>query len=263
MGPGEDIGVVSAGLAVTVDFGLKRRRALVSGAAGGLGTAIADGLAELGAQVVATSRDVRTAHRLAERYGTNPCTLDVRDTASIQTVVDQVWADGGLDILVNNAGVNRPAAMLDVTESDWDTVVDTNLKGVFFLTQAVVGHMRAENRPGSVVNIGSQAGAVGIEERAAYCASKGGLVQLTRALALELAEHDIRVNSVAPTFVLTELTRSTLEQPELRERFLGRIPMGRFARPEDVVGAVAYLSGDMSAMVTGHTLLVDGGWTAR
>jgi NAD(P)-dependent dehydrogenase (short-subunit alcohol dehydrogenase family) len=248
---------------VTVNFGLNGRRALVSGAAGGLGAAIADGLAELGAQVIATSRNGSTAHRLGARYGTKPCTLDVRDTGSIHKVVDQVWADGALDILVNNAGVNRPAAMLDVTEADWDTVVDTNLKGVFFLTQVIVGRMMAENKPGSVVNIGSQAGMVGIEHRAAYCASKGGLVQLTRTMALELAEHGIRVNSVAPTFALTELTRTTLEQPDLRQRFLGRIPMGRFARPEDVVGAVAYLSGDMAAMVTGHTLLVDGGWTAR
>ncbi len=247
---------------MSVDFRLDGRRALVTGAGGGLGRAIADGLAELGAQVVATSRDVSTAAELAMRYGTAPCILDVLDTASIEATVAEIFSDHPIDILVNNAGVNHPQPVLDVDERSWDHVLDTNLKGVFFLTQAVARRICADGGRGSVVNIGSQAGSVGIEERAAYCASKGGLEQLTRVLAIELAQQGIRVNTVAPTFVLTELTRATLERPDLRENFLGRIPMGRFAEPEDVVGAVAFLAGPMSSMVTGHTLLVDGGWTA-
>ena len=247
---------------MSVNFRLDGRRALVTGAGGGLGRAIADGLADLGAQVVATSRDASTAAELAERYGTTPCVLDVLDTASIEATVAEISSDKPIDILVNNAGVNHPQPVLDVDEGSWDHVLDTNLKGVFFLTQAIARRICADGGSGSVVNIGSQAGSVGIEERAAYCASKGGLVQLTRVLAIELAQQGIRVNTVAPTFVLTELTRATLERPELREHFLGRIPMGRFAEPEDVVGAVAFLAGPMSSMVTGHTLLVDGGWTA-
>lgn len=245
-----------------VSFRLDDRRALVTGGAGGIGSAIADALAELGAQVVATSRDSATADELAVRYGTAPCVLDMMDVASMERAVEGVWTHGPIDILVNNAGVNRPASMQDVTEQMWDEVLDTNLKGVFFLTQAVVKQMTKRGAGGSIVNIGSQAGAVGIEQRAPYCASKGGLVQLAQVLALELAEHRIRVNNVSPTFVLTDLTRETLEQPELRDRFLSRIPLGRFGDPEDVVGAVAYLAGDMAAMVTGHSLLVDGGWTA-
>jgi NAD(P)-dependent dehydrogenase (short-subunit alcohol dehydrogenase family) len=235
---------------------------MVTGAAGGLGRAIADGLAELGAQVVATSRDADTAAELAGRYGTPPCVLDVLDVASLHATADQVLAGGPVDILVNNAGVNRPQSALEVEESAWDSVLDTNLKGVFFLTQAVARSMVESGRGGSVVNIGSQAGSVAIEERSAYCASKGGLEQITRVLAIELAGHGVRVNTVAPTFVLTNLTRSTLERPDVRDKFLRQIPLGRFAEPQDVVGAVAFLAGPMSAMVTGHALLVDGGWTA-
>ena len=119
-----------------------------------------------------------------------------------------------------------------------------------------------DGRGGAFVNIGSQAGLVGIEERAAYCSSKGGVVQLTKVLAIELAPHDIRVNAVAPTFIRTELTKSTLERPEMRDRLLARLPVGRFGEPDEVVGAVAFLAGPASSLITGHTLVVDGGWTA-
>lgn len=247
---------------MTVDFRLDGRRALVTGAGRGLGRAIADGLTELGAQVIATSRDPGTAVALAERYGTQPCALDVQDVQGIRNAVDEVWRSAPLDILVNNAGVNVPQPVLDVDEDSWDTVVDTNLKGTFFVTQAFARLASRDGRPGAVISIGSQAGMVGIEERAAYCASKGGLVQLTKVLAIELAPMSIRVNSVAPTFIRTELTRSTLERPEVAERLLARLPIGRFGEPEEVVGAVVYLAGPMASLVTGHTLLVDGGWTA-
>lgn len=244
-----------------VSFRLDGRRALVTGGGGGIGGAVADGLAELGAEVIATSRDRATAQRLAVRYGTAPCVLNVMDVGSMEDTIETVCAHGPIDILVNNAGVNRPASVLDVTEQIWDEVLGTNLKGAFFLAQTVASRM-IERGGGSIINIGSQAGTVGIEQRAPYCASKGGLVQVTKVLALELAEFRIRVNNVSPTFVLTDLTRETLEQPELRSRFLAKIPLGRFADTHDVVGAVAYLAGDMAAMVTGHDLLVDGGWTA-
>lgn len=247
---------------MTVDFRLDGRRALVTGAGRGLGRAIADGLAESGAQVIATSRDPGTAAAMGERYGTQPCVLDVRDVRGIRNAVDEVWRSAPLDILVNNAGVNVPQPVLDVDEDSWDTVVDTNLKGTFFVTQAFARLASRDGRPGAVISIGSDAGMVGIEERAAYCASKGGLVQLTKVLAIELAPMSIRVNSVAPTFIRTELTRATLERPEVAERLLSRLPIGRFGEPEEVVGAVVYLAGPMASLVTGHTLLVDGGWTA-
>lgn len=243
-----------------MDFRLDGKRALVTGAGRGLGRAIADGLAELGAEVIGTSRDPAEAKRIAERYGTAATTLDARDIASFPDIVENVWP---VDILVNNAGVNVPQSVLDVDEASWDLVLDTNLKGAFFLTQAVVRKMRAADLAGSIINIGSQAGEVGIEERSAYCASKSGLHQITKVMALELAKSNIRVNAVAPTFVLTDLTRVTLNNPEWRARVLERIPAGRFAEPQDVVGAVAFLAGPTAGMVTGHVLLVDGGWTAR
>jgi NAD(P)-dependent dehydrogenase (short-subunit alcohol dehydrogenase family) len=247
---------------MTMSFRLDGRRALITGGSGGLGRAIADGLTELGARVSVTMRDAGTVARLADRYE-SAYVLDVLDVASIRHVVDDVWERGPIDVLVNNAGVNRPAPAMEVTEDAWDEVVDTNLRGAFFVAQAVARRMIEAGTGGSIVNIGSQAGSVGIEQRAAYCSSKGGVTQMTKVLALELAEHRIRVNNVAPTFILTELTRPTLENPELRDEFLSRIPLGRFGEAEDVAGAVAYLAGDMASMVTGHTLLVDGGWTAR
>jgi NAD(P)-dependent dehydrogenase (short-subunit alcohol dehydrogenase family) len=248
------------------DFSLTGRRVLVTGAAGGIGTAICEGLARLGASIVASSRDPRTAVELAQRYGTAPCILDLRDVPRLDAAMAEVWDQAPIDVLVNNAGVNHPAPLLEVTEAEWDEIVDTNLKGVFFLTQAFARRAvtRDEHVPGgsAVVNIGSQAGSVGLEERAAYCASKGGLEQLTKVLAIELARSNVRVNCVAPTFVRTELTRTTFANGGLADRFLERVPMGRLAAAEEVVGAVAFLAGASASMVTGSTIAVDGGWTA-
>jgi len=190
--------------------------------------------------------------------------MDVTDVGSIRAGVDRVVGElGRVDVLVNNAGVNVPRGVFEVDEASWDAVVDTNLKGAFFASQAVAGHMVERGEGGRIVTVGSQAGIVGIEERSAYCASKGSVTNLTKALAIELAGHGITANVVAPTFVATELTRSTLENPVWRERVLSRIPMGRVGQVDDVAAAVLYLASPAAAMVTGHTLLVDGGWTAR
>jgi len=172
-----------------------------------------------------------------------------------------VEALGRIDVLVNNAGVNIPVEALEVTEADWDGVLDVNLKGLFFMSQRVGREMKRTGG-GKVVNIASQNGLVAYYNRAAYCASKAGVVNLTRSLALEWAPLKINVNAVGPTYILTDLTKVTLEDPRYRDDILSRIPLGRVGQPEDVVGAVVFLASAAADMVTGHTLLVDGGWTA-
>jgi len=246
-----------------LDFGLTGKVALVTGASRGLGAGIADALMEAGATVAGTSRDRASASRVSERLGTPAVEMDVTDVASVREGVERVVSGlGRLDILVNNAGVNVPQSVLDVDEESWDAVVDTNLKGSFFAAQAAARHMVERGGGGRIINVGSQAGVVGIEERSAYCASKAGTTLLTKVLAIELASHGITANTVAPTFIATELTRTTLEDPAWRERVISRIPLGKVGEVEDVAAAVVYLASPAARMVTGHTLLVDGGWTA-
>ena len=246
-----------------LNFDLTGKVALVTGASRGLGAGIADALVEAGATVAGTSRDRASASRVAERLGTPAVEMDVTDVASVREGVERVVSGlGRLDILVNNAGVNVPQGIFDVDEESWDAVIDTNLKGSFFAAQAAARHMVGRGEGGRIINVGSQAGVVGIEERSAYCASKGGTTLLTKVLAIELAPHGITANTVAPTFIATELTRSTLEDPARRERVLSRIPLGKIGEVEDVAAAVVYLASRAARMVTGHTLLVDGGWTA-
>jgi NAD(P)-dependent dehydrogenase (short-subunit alcohol dehydrogenase family) len=246
------------------NFRLDGKKALVTGAGRGLGKAIADDLAESGATVYGTSRDAATAQLISERYGTPPLAVDLSSAGNISGFAESLQqASGGIDLLVNNAGVNVPKPALGLTEDDWDTVFDTNLKGTFFLTTALARHWVAAGTPGAIVNIASQAGIVAIEERAAYGTSKAGMIHLTKILALEWAAAGIRVNAVAPTFVRTELTASTLSRPDWAAELLSRIPIGRFGEPEDVAGAVAFLLSDAASLITGHTLAVDGGYTIR
>jgi NAD(P)-dependent dehydrogenase (short-subunit alcohol dehydrogenase family) len=248
---------------MSLSFRLDGKVALVTGASRGLGAGIADALKEAGATVAGTSREQGSAEQVAERLDSVPVAMDVSDVASVRAGVDHVASElGRLDILVNNAGLNIPQGIFDVDEASWDAVVDTNLKGTFFATQAAARHMADRSEGGRIINVASQAGVVGIEERSAYGASKGGTVLLTKVLAIELAQHGINVNAVAPTFIATELTRATLENPAWRERILSRIPLGRVGEVEDVAAATVYLASPAAAMVTGHTLLVDGGWTA-
>lgn len=244
------------------NFRLDGKTALVTGASGGLGLAIADGLAQSGATVYGSSRDQASARRIGERYGTPALCLDLTDVSAIPEFVENlVSQSGGIDLIVNNAGVNVPKPAVELDEDDWDAVFDTNLKGTFFLTTALAKHWLERETPGSIVNIASQAGIVGIEERAAYGASKAGLIHLTKILALEWGPAQIRVNAVAPTFVKTELTKSTLSRPEWAAQLLNRIPLGRFGEPEDIVGAVTFLLSDAASLITGHTLAIDGGYT--
>lgn len=247
-----------------VNFQLDGKKVLVTGAGRGLGRAIADGLAGHGATVYGTSRAHATSLEIAERYGTAPLSIDLSETATIPAFVSGLLElSGGIDMLVNNAGINIPKPAVKVTEQDWDTVFNTNLKGPFFLTVELAKSWIETGSPGAVVNVASQAGIVAIEHRSVYGASKSGLIHLTKTLALEWAAKGIRVNALAPTFVRTELTESTLSDPDWASRLLGRIPAGRFGEPEDVVGAVIYLLGGASSLVTGHTITIDGGYTIR
>ncbi len=243
---------------------------LVTGGGSGLGLAIAEGLANFGADVIVTelpsklsvAQDV--ASRIADQYNcqTHALPLDLRSMDSIASMTKAAIAKfGRIDVLVNNAGVQIAKPALEVTESDWDTVLDTNLKGAFFCSQAVGRHMVAAKK-GRIINIASQNGVVGYWKRAAYCSAKAGLVNLTRVLAIEWAEHGINVNAVGPTFVRTPLTDQTFADKTIADDLISRIPLGRIGEPEDIIGAVVFLASDAASLVTGHTLLVDGGWTA-
>ncbi len=243
-------------------FSLEGQRALVTGAGGGLGRALADGLKEQGAVVFGTSRNPEVAREISKRYGTPELLLDVQDVESLQGFADDLDREsGGIDLLINNAGVNIPRLAVDVTPAQWQQIQETNVQGPFFLSTAFARIWMRESRAAAIVNIASQAGIVAIEERAPYGSSKAALIHLTKVLALEWAASGIRVNAVAPTFILTEMTKSTLEKKEWSEKLLARIPMGRFGEPEDIVGAAIYLLSREAALVTGQTIVVDGGYT--
>jgi 2-deoxy-D-gluconate 3-dehydrogenase len=246
--------------------------ALVTGAGSGIGQAAARALSAAGARVVVTELPDRLERAEAtvselQRGGGHALAveLDVRNLASISTCVDAAVEAGGgrLDILVNNAGVNVRQPAFEVTEEAWDLVLDTNLKGLFFTAQAAGRVMRDQVPPGgSIINVSSVVGLVGYYDRAAYCSSKAGVINLSRVLAIEWAPHEIRVNAVCPTFVETPLTQVLLENEAIKSDILGRTPAGRLATPDEVAAAIAFLAGPAARMITGTALTVDGGWTA-
>lgn len=250
-------------------FDLTGSVAVITGAGSGLGRAIAKALAQHGADVAVTELPGKTAlaeetvgELLALGRRAQAIPLDVTDLGSIDALVPAVVGSlGRLDILVNNAGLNIQRQALEVTEEDWDRVLDVNLKGLFFCSQAAGRHM-VEHGGGRIVNIASQMGLVGYWRRAAYCSSKAGVVNLTRVLAIEWAKHGINVNAIAPTFVLTPLTAPMFEDADFKADVIARIPLGRLADPDDVANAAVYLASPAAKMVTGQTLAVDGGWTA-
>ncbi len=257
-------------MAATPSFRVDDQIAIVTGSGSGMGRAFAQALAGAGADVVITELPGREALAaetavLVQAQGRRALTLslDVTQVASIRAMVEKVVAEWGqIDILINNAGMNIRKWAVDVTEQDWDAVVNTDLRGAFFCAQSVGKAMIQRGKGGRIISTASQIGLVGYTERVAYCAAKAGVVNMTRVLAIEWARHRITVNAIAPTFVNTPLVAALLESEEVRREVLSRIPLGRLAEPEDIVGAVLYLASPAAAMVTGHTLVVDGGWTA-
>ncbi len=257
-------------MAATPSFRVDDQIAIVTGSGSGMGRAFAQALAGAGADVVITELPGREAlaaetAALVQAQGRRALTLslDVTQVVSIRAMVETVVAEWGrIDILINNAGMNIRKWAVDVTEQDWDAVVNTDLRGAFFCAQLVGKHMIQRGKGGRIISTASQIGLVGYTERVAYCAAKAGVINMTRVLAIEWARHGITVNAIAPTFVNTPLVAALLESKEVQQEVLSRIPLGRLAEPEDIVGAVLYLASPAAAMVTGHTLVVDGGWTA-
>jgi NAD(P)-dependent dehydrogenase (short-subunit alcohol dehydrogenase family) len=244
---------------------LDGRRALVAGASRGIGRACALGLAAAGADVVLLARsaaaldevagEVARAGGRAERVA-----CDALDVPALRAALDGV---APCDVLVNAVGGNDPTPFAEVTEEQYDRLLALNVRSAFFLLQHTAARLLAAGRPGSLVTVSSQMGHVGAPLRTVYCTTKHAVEGLTRAAAVELAPHGIRVNAVAPTFIETDMTRAMFADPAFASDVLARIPLGRLAQPEDVAQAAVYLASDASAMVTGASLLVDGGWTAR
>ena len=250
------------------DFDLSGKVAIVTGAGRGMGYHIALALARYGADLVVCSRTLSELEKVAaeiEPLGRRVLIqkMDITSIPEIHSMVEAtVKTFGRIDLLVNNAGLNIPQWAEEVTEEAWDRVFDINLKGTFFCAQAV-GKVMIQQKRGKIINISSQSGSVGLIMRSAYCASKGGLNLLTKVLALEWAKHNILVNAIAPTFIETPMTKPMLEKKEFYDYVMGNILLGRLAKFEDVTGGVIYLASDASNMVTGHVLLIDGGWTAH
>jgi NAD(P)-dependent dehydrogenase (short-subunit alcohol dehydrogenase family) len=249
----------------TPSFGLQGKRALVTGAGRGIGLAAASALAEAGAHVTLCARTNYeiAAAAAAIRDSGGRAEGRVLDVTRLEDVDTFIAGRDPFDILVNNAGTNRPAPFVEVTSTDFDLILDINVRAAFFMSQAVARRLIATGRPGSIIQISSQMGHVGSPRRSVYCASKHALEGMTKAMALELAPHNIRVNSLAPTFVETPMTKPFFENPEFRSFVLGKIKLGRIGHVEDLMGAIVFLASDAALMMTGTSLVIDGGWTAE
>ncbi|AUQ73423.1 SDR family NAD(P)-dependent oxidoreductase [Phaeobacter piscinae] len=253
----------------TPSFRLDGKRALVTGASSGIGRACAVALAEAGAHVTIAARRIEPLEALvaemqAADMQAEAMVLDVADIAATQASIDECVAQNGtFDILVNSAGLARHSPASDTTEDDFDAVIDLNIKGAYFLTQAVAKGLMAAGKPGSLINISSQMAKVGGLDRAVYSATKHAVEGFTKSMAIEWGKSGIRVNTICPTFIVTPLTQSTFDRPERRAWIESKIQLGRIGEVEDIMGGVVYLASDASALITGTALMIDGGWTAE
>jgi NAD(P)-dependent dehydrogenase (short-subunit alcohol dehydrogenase family) len=255
--------------AVLDKFRIDGKVALVTGGARGLGRTMATALAEAGADVALTGRTLEPSEKAASEIGRTAgrrCRAyqaDVTRAADVERLAAAVEADfGRIDILVNNAGTNIRGSIDQLTEADWDAVVDTNLKGPFLCAKAI-GSSMVRRGWGRVINLGSVLGVIALAGRAPYASSKAGIINLTRVLALEWAGTGVTANAICPGAFGTEMNRQLLDDPVKYQEFVKRIPMGRWGEPDELAGAVVFLASDASTYVTGSALFVDGGWTAR
>ena len=248
----------------TPSLRLDGRRALVTGAGRGIGLAAAAALAQAGAHVTLAARtaseiEAAAAAIAAQGGAAEALALDVGDVDAVRAALE---ARDAFDILVNNAGANRPAIFAEVTTEDFDAVFGLNVRSAFFVAQTVARGLIAEGRPGSIIHLSSQMGHVGGARRTVYCASKHAIEGLTKSMAIDLASHRIRVNSICPTFIETPMTAPYLQSGAFRDEVLAKIKLGRLGQVEDLMGMIVLLAGDASALITGASMVVDGGWTA-
>jgi len=256
---------MSVALTPTPSFRLDGRRALVTGAGRGIGLSAASALAEAGAHVTLAARSAQeieeaAASIRARGQQAEALVLDVTDIAAVRKAVA---AAAPFQVLVNNAGMNRPKMLADVTVEDFDAIMGLNVRAAFFVAQAVAKRLLAAELPGSIINISSQMGHVGAARRTVYCASKHAMEGFTKAMAIELAPHAIRVNSLGPTFLETPMTKPFFENKAFRDEVLGKIKLGRLGQLEELTGAIVFLASDASSLMTGSALVLDGGWTAE